>query len=143
MPCKATASPTNSSRGPRTLSKPCLAPAFLSSLLRIPRARSRFPAKPAPKKAPDFKFPSSRRASSPHTLLPQLFLDSSPPSGILNLVENHVWSAGACSRFSFFGPAFSALAGPQQPEVACFRINDLQNAFLQVLCFDIHANLCR
>ncbi len=56
---RATVSPTNFSRGPRTLSKPCSAQVFPSSLSTILRVPSRFPAKPAPRKAPEAGSPDS------------------------------------------------------------------------------------
>src|SRR5467141_1781048 len=55
-PSKATASPTSFSRGPKTLSKPCSAPVFLSSLSRILRALSRFLRRPALRRARKLSF---------------------------------------------------------------------------------------
>jgi len=67
-----------------------------SSLSRIPRARSRFPAKPAPRKAPDLRFRVSPPGFVPRPvfqqLLQQLFLDFSWGRDILNFVGNYVRS---------------------------------------------------
>src|SRR5712692_9561305 len=55
----------------------------------------------------DFRHPSAPTAKG---------LDMLLICAILNHIDNHVWSAGACSRFSFLRQAIRAFASPKQPK---------------------------
>ena len=61
-------------------------------------------------------------------LVAKIFLDFSRFHTILNGVDNYVWSAGACSRFSFSRPPFPPCR-PRPTKIAPFRINQLGYAF--------------
>src|SRR5439155_25727256 len=54
--------------------------------------------------------------------------------GTLSSVENCIWSAGACTAFSF-QTGNSARCQPKTTKIASFRINDLRNAFSVTLLF--------
>jgi len=54
----------------------------------------------------------SQRETVQFSFLPKISFDFPLPHAILSLVDNFIWSTGACSRFSSFGAPCFTFARP-------------------------------
>jgi hypothetical protein len=66
-------------------------------------------------------------------------LTNAYPSGTVTFIENCIWSAGACSRFSSLGPHRFAFARGQLPKTHRLESIIYEMQLCKPFIFDIHA----